>query len=147
LAVDETPDFSFFSILQWTLPWQPIFVVILILSASIHRTGFALHSADGGIRQEVQFLRWTQANQLTDQLTTIKRRRGAQPGGLHSRFALLLVFVFSVLFCSFQIVAMILTALRLLTHLAGRRTVTSSDARNGHVTCDVGKMDAAAGVQ
>jgi len=37
--------------------------------------GFAWHSLDGGVRQEVQVLCWTQANQPTDQLTVINRRR------------------------------------------------------------------------
>lgn len=40
------------------------------------------------------------------------------------------------------ILAMTLSALHVLTNLARRRTVTSADARNGHVTCDVSKMDA-----
>jgi len=39
-----------------------------------------------GIRQEVQVLRWTHANQLTDQSTIINRRRGVQPGGLQPGF-------------------------------------------------------------
>jgi len=62
VAVNERSELSF-SIFQGTLPWQP---VLLVLSASIHRIGFVCHSADGGVRQEVQVLRWTQANQLTD---------------------------------------------------------------------------------
>ena len=52
---------------------------------------FAWHSVDGGVRQEVQVLRWTQANQLTDQLTIINRRLWEQPGGLPIGFALHLV--------------------------------------------------------
>ena len=40
----------------------------------IHRNGFACDSVDGGVRQEVQVLRWTQASQRTDQLTIIYRR-------------------------------------------------------------------------
>jgi len=32
----------------------------------IHGIGFACNSLDGGVRQEVQLLRWTQANQLND---------------------------------------------------------------------------------
>ena len=43
----------------------------------IHRIGFACDLLDGGVRQEVQVLRWTQANRLTDQLTII----GGQLGG------------------------------------------------------------------
>ena len=41
---------------------------VLVLSAYIHIIGFASHSADSGVRQELQILCWTQANQLTDQL-------------------------------------------------------------------------------
>ena len=41
-----------------------------------------------GIRQEVQVLRWTQANQLADQSAMIIGRRGEQPGGLQPGFAL-----------------------------------------------------------
>ena len=64
-----------------------------LLSASIRRIGFACHSVglDGGVRQEVQVLRWTQANQLTGQLAIIDRRLGGYPGGLQSGFALHLV--------------------------------------------------------
>jgi len=40
---------------------------------STRRIGFAFHSADGGVRQEVQVLRWTQADE-TDQLTVTDRR-------------------------------------------------------------------------
>jgi len=42
---------------------------LLLLSASIHKIVFSCHSVDGGVWQEVQVLGWTQANQLTDQLT------------------------------------------------------------------------------
>jgi len=42
----------------------------------IHRIGLACDSLDGGVRQEVQVLRWTHANQLTDQLTIINGRLG-----------------------------------------------------------------------
>ena len=43
---------------------------LLLLSASIHKIVFSsCHSVDGGVWQEVQVLDWTQANQLTDQLT------------------------------------------------------------------------------
>jgi len=48
------------------LPWQPI-LLVLSVSLTIHKIGFAWRSVDGGGRQEVQMLRWTQANQLTDQ--------------------------------------------------------------------------------
>jgi len=48
----------------------------------IHRTGFACDSLDGSVRQEVQVLRWTQENQLTDQLTIINRQLGEYPDGL-----------------------------------------------------------------
>jgi len=48
------------------LPWQPI-LLVLSVSFTIHKIGFAWRSVDGGGRQEVQMLRWTQANQLTDQ--------------------------------------------------------------------------------
>ena len=37
---------------------------LLVLSAYIHRIGFACHLVDGGVQQEVQLLRWTQPNQL-----------------------------------------------------------------------------------
>jgi len=53
-----------FAILQGTLPWQPF----LVLSASIHRIGFACHSVDGSVRHDVQLLRWMQVNQLTDSM-------------------------------------------------------------------------------
>jgi len=33
---------------------------------TIHRIRFAWHSLDGGVRQEVQVLRWTETNQLPD---------------------------------------------------------------------------------
>jgi len=39
---------------------------------------FACHSTGGGVRQKVQVLRWTQANQLTDQLTILKYLTGGQ---------------------------------------------------------------------
>ena len=39
---------------------------VLVLSASMHRIRFACHSIDNGVRQEMQVLRWTQANQLFD---------------------------------------------------------------------------------
>ena len=46
-----------------TLPWQRIFVGFI-----------ACHSIDGGVvQQEVQALRWMQANQLIDYLTVINR--------------------------------------------------------------------------
>ena len=32
----------------------------------MHRIRFACHSIDNGVRQEMQVLRWTQANQLFD---------------------------------------------------------------------------------
>jgi len=45
-----------YSIPDGTLPWQRIFVGFI-----------ACHSIDGGVvQQEVQVLRWMQANQLTD---------------------------------------------------------------------------------
>jgi len=36
----------------------------LVLSASIHRIGFACHSLDGGVGQEVQVLRRTQGKPI-----------------------------------------------------------------------------------
>jgi len=42
----------------------------------IHRVGFACDSLDGGVRQEVQVRRWTQSNELTNQLTVTNRRLG-----------------------------------------------------------------------
>jgi len=36
---------------------------LLVLLASIHRTGFVRHSVDGGVREEVQVLHWVQVNQ------------------------------------------------------------------------------------
>ena len=42
----------------------------------IHRNGFACDLQDGDVREKVHVLRWTQANQLTDQLTIINRRLG-----------------------------------------------------------------------
>jgi len=45
---------------------------LLVLSVSIRRIGFACHSADGSIQQEVQLLRSTQANQLTDSIDLIR---------------------------------------------------------------------------
>ena len=54
-------------------------------------------------------------------------------------FSLLQQRVFAL--CAFQILAMVLSAL--LAYLLRRRTsMTSANARNGHVTCDVNKMDA-----
>ena len=41
---------------------------LLVLSASMQRIGFAWHSVDGGLWQEVQVLCWTQANQLADSM-------------------------------------------------------------------------------
>jgi len=49
---------------------------LLVLSASVKRIGFVCHLADGGIQQEVRVLHWTQANELTDQLTVISMRLG-----------------------------------------------------------------------
>jgi len=49
---------------------------LLVVLVSIHRIGFACDSLDGGVRQEVQALRWTRADKLTDQLTIINRRLG-----------------------------------------------------------------------
>ena len=49
---------------------------LLVLSNSIHKIRFTCHSADGGVRQEVQVLCRTQANQITDQLSIINRRPG-----------------------------------------------------------------------
>ena len=43
-----------------------------VVSASVHRIGFACDSLDGGV-QEVQVLRWMQANQLTHQLAQTAR--------------------------------------------------------------------------
>jgi len=57
-------------------------------SDPIHRIGFARDSLDGGVRQEVQVLRWTQTNQLADQLIIINRRLGRRPGRLPTGFAL-----------------------------------------------------------
>jgi len=37
---------------------------MLVLSASIHRIGFACHSLDGGVGQEVQVLRRTQGKPI-----------------------------------------------------------------------------------
>ena len=54
---------------------------LLVLLASIHRIRFACHSVDEGVRQEVQVLRWTQADQLTGQLTIISRRLGDSRAG------------------------------------------------------------------
>jgi len=66
----QNPTLGF---LQGKLPSQPIFVG----SSSVHKTGFACDAViDGGVRQEVQLLRWTQANQLTDQSTIFNRRLG-----------------------------------------------------------------------
>jgi len=46
---------------------------LLALSFFSDRIGCWSHSLDGGVRQEVQVLRLTQANQLTDQLVIINR--------------------------------------------------------------------------
>jgi len=69
MTADEGFEVSF-SISRGTLLWNQF---LLGLSASIHRIRFACHSADGGVRQEVQVLRWTQANQITHRLTRINR--------------------------------------------------------------------------
>jgi len=59
----------------------------------IHKIQFTCYLLDGGVRQEVQMLHWTQANQLTGQLTIINRRLGGHPRGLQSGLALHLVTV------------------------------------------------------
>jgi len=52
-----------FSISDGTLPWQRIFVGFI-----------TCYSIDGGVvQQEVQALRWMQANKLIDHLTVINR--------------------------------------------------------------------------
>ena len=68
MVVDERPKVSF-SNSQGTFSWQPIFVGCI---GDVHRIGFACDSLDGGV-QEVQVLRWMQANQLTDQLAQTVR--------------------------------------------------------------------------
>ena len=40
---------------------------LLASAAFIHKIGFASHPVDGGVRREVQVLRWTQVNQFTEQ--------------------------------------------------------------------------------
>jgi len=66
MAVDERSEVSF-------RPQRDVSVATIFVGQTktqiIHRTGFACDSLDGGVRQEVQVLRWTQANQLTDQLS------------------------------------------------------------------------------
>ena len=60
MAVDERPKVSFRSLKGRCRGNQ----FLLVLSASVHRTGFACYSVDDGVGQEVQVLHWMHANQL-----------------------------------------------------------------------------------
>jgi len=66
-----------FDPLTWTLQWQPIFVSFI---------GLERHSV------EVQVMRWTQANQLTNHVVIINKQLWGQTGRLQSGFALRLLF-------------------------------------------------------
>jgi len=65
MAVDEGSEVSISSLEERCRGNQ----FLLVLSAFIHRIGFAWHSVDGGVRQDVQVLRRTPANQLTRGVT------------------------------------------------------------------------------
>jgi len=67
-----------FDTLTWTLQRQPIFVSFI---------GLARHSV------KVQVMRWTQADQLTNQLVITNKQLWGQPGRLQSGFALRLLFM------------------------------------------------------
>jgi len=67
-----------FDTLTWTLQRQPIFVSFI---------GLERHSL------EVQVMRWTQADQSTNQLVITNKQLWGQPGRLQSGFALRLLFM------------------------------------------------------
>jgi len=55
----------------WSL-WNLVAIAVATSFCWLYRPSpqnirFACHSVDGGVRKQVQVLRWTQANQLTDQ--------------------------------------------------------------------------------
>jgi len=100
LAVDEQTG-AIFSIPQGTLPWQPIFwakstlfrhLVVRMTFARAAPPAFNnMGNCYAGHRQTNYPTRWTQANQLADQLIEINRRQDRKAGGLPSGFALHLV--------------------------------------------------------
>jgi len=82
--VDEQAE-VIFSIPQGTLPWQPIVWAKstsnthLVVRVTFARAAPPAYDKKGnccaGRRQTNDLIRWTQANQLTDQLAIIYRRR------------------------------------------------------------------------
>ena len=91
-----------FSIPQGTLPWQPMLsaestsIPHLVVRMTFARAAPPAYDKKGncyaGRRQTNYLTRWTHANQLTDQLTIINRRRGGKADGLPTGFALHLVY-------------------------------------------------------
>ena len=85
LAVDERSD-NIFSILQGMLPWQPIWwakstpsthrVVRMTFARAAPPAYDKKSNCYAGRRQTNYLTRWTQANQLANQLTIINKRRG-----------------------------------------------------------------------
>ena len=69
MAADERPEVSL-SIPQGTLPWQVIYVRFIGFYPQNWVRGFARHSVDGRVQQEMQVMHWTQANQLTGRIRT-----------------------------------------------------------------------------
>ena len=101
LAVMDARSEVIFSIPQGTLPCQPMlsaestFIPHLVVRMTFARAAPAAYDKKGncytGRRQTNHLTRWTHANQLTDQLTIINRRRGGKADGLPTSFALHLV--------------------------------------------------------